>query len=460
MLGLVAKRGYSGFAQSGGFAEVASVWNKASRTPALRSVGRWDTSSDGEIASHLVGVSRVTPWWDVVQKECPLVVSPVAEDSICQVRKHLVRLLALNPGCLPEESLDSLLKLAESLASQAQQSEHAYLVSQEEIGWVHQASSSGDPTWSSVARALLPAFPSHAQNANVPTLSQDDVVQRFYERDPYPRWRDLQHWDVATLPAALVRAGTPGNRILIAGCGTGRWACNFAHCFPGVSVLAVDISQASLAFARGQKSKFALHNLEFEHADLRTWNRHGQFDFIECTGVLHHLPDPLTAWARLVSALKQDGAMLVALYSKMARWPFKEMRRSILPQVAPGMDVDAADLHELDDHTVRLFRQKLLAEIWNPDLIAVARCPDFHGLSRLRDCFFHPLEHEYTLLEVRAMLRDLQLELLGLHGHGFDHMFARRKRGRDPRDLEAWHELEQEMPGIFLGMYRMFVQKA
>ena len=45
----------------------------------------------------------------------------------------------------------------------------------------------------------------------------------------------------------------------------------------------------------------------------------GEFDFINCVGVLHHLPDPEVGLAALLPSLASDGAMAVLLYGKIGR---------------------------------------------------------------------------------------------------------------------------------------------
>src|SRR6202042_1096204 len=43
------------------------------------------------------------------------------------------------------------------------------------------------------------------------------------------------------------------------------------------------------------------------------------FDFIDTSGVLHHLADPWAGWRTLLSLLRPDGIMQVGLYSELAR---------------------------------------------------------------------------------------------------------------------------------------------
>lgn len=89
----------------------------------------------------------------------------------------------------------------------------------------------------------------------------------------------------------------------------------------------------------------------------------------------------------------------------------------------------------------------------------MALSPDAHSLSRLRDAFFHPVEHEYTLPEISEMLGRIGLRCTGLEADAeLRKMFAAAFEGRrDFSDLDAWHALEQRMPELFIGMYELFV---
>ncbi|CAK0902386.1 unnamed protein product [Prorocentrum cordatum] len=184
--------------------------------------------------------------------------------------------------------------------------------------------------------------------------------------------------------------GCAGGAVLVAGCGTGRWACHFAATFPRASVLGVDVSQPSLDFARERAEHFGLRNARFERADLRSeWAPHeeGQFGLIECGGVLHHLADPEAAWARLVPLLAPGGVMLVSLYSRAARRPLKALRADVLLEIFPASRNEVAGpAGEIDDDALRSFRQGLLARTWatSPDLHALALSPDLHSLARQR----------------------------------------------------------------------------
>eukprot|EP00927_Polykrikos_kofoidii_P073074 TRINITY_DN69148_c0_g1_i1.p1 TRINITY_DN69148_c0_g1~~TRINITY_DN69148_c0_g1_i1.p1 ORF type:complete len:511 (+),score=55.93 TRINITY_DN69148_c0_g1_i1:95-1627(+) len=440
-----------------GFEHINSIWRESLQNEHLRTIGQWSCMHDDEITINLVGVAALDRWWAAVGNACPLIVSPVAERTICEVRKHLTRLLVERPETLHAGHSTSLLVVARALAAQAQQSEFAFMVSKDEMKMALRLREKIDRnvlegTLREIADSMLHAFPPQR-----PAVFSEHkgAVHAFYERYPIPLWVHLTPWSPKEqLPTALRAAGRPGSKALVAGCGTGRWACHFASCFPQTSVLAVDISNTSVEYARSRKREHGLENLEFRQVDLREpWTLEScDFDFIECGGVLHHLEDPQAAWAQLVALLRPDGVMNVSLYSRAARRQLKELRRSILGREISGTD-------HLSDEALRCFRHDLIARTWATDYFNLARSPDLHSLSRLRDAFFHPLEHEYDLLEVKQMLTSLGLEFATFADAESLNVFRSCCPRGDISDLRHWHALEQHSPELFISMYDFFVRR-
>jgi len=329
------------------------------------------------------------------------------------------------------------------------------------LAWAQHLPQEESAQWSTIGEALLRAFPArhtHSVGGN----PDGGIVEAFYDQHVYPQWHDLSPWTSQDNLGDMIRtAGQPGKRVLIAGCGTGRWACHFAASFPGAEVLALDVSRKAVAYAREQKMLNQVNNLELQHEDLRSFSPGKTFDFIECGGVLHHLEDPEAAWAHLASMLRPGGVMLVSLYSRAARKPLKQLRSSILPchVPQPGRLRNQYSMQGIDDGILRDFRQELLQRTWTDErLCHFARSPDFHSLARLHDAFFHPLEVEYDLLELDEMLSKLGLKCLGMDVEPeMLELFRNAMPNRDPKDLYAWHELENRVPELFIGMYQVFV---
>jgi SAM-dependent methyltransferase len=156
------------------------------------------------------------------------------------------------------------------------------------------------------------------------------AVRSQYEANPYPRWLRIErtsrsrrsrascaasfpHADLAGLPDAPAR-------ILVAGCGTGRHPIGTARRFPESSILAVDLSLTSLAYAVRKTRELGIRNIDYRQADLLLLGALPErFDVVDCTGCCIHLEDPVAGWRVLCSLLRPGGVMRVGLYSELAR---------------------------------------------------------------------------------------------------------------------------------------------
>jgi SAM-dependent methyltransferase len=104
----------------------------------------------------------------------------------------------------------------------------------------------------------------------------------------------------------LERAGVePGARTLEAGCGNGSMSAWLAaQVAPSGRAVAVDLD-LSLADA-------AVPALELRQADIMAGPvPPGGFDVVTCRAVLHHLADPVTAAANLVTSARPGGVMVL-----------------------------------------------------------------------------------------------------------------------------------------------------
>ncbi len=134
-------------------------------------------------------------------------------------------------------------------------------------------------------------------------------------------------------------------RVLVAGGGTGDATIFLAHQLqdePNAQVVHLDLSRASIQVAQKRAKVRGLTNIEWVHAsllDLPTMDL-APFDYINCTGVLHHLADPDEGLLALKSVLKPDGAMGIMLYATHGRagiYHMQEMLR-ILNQNERSME--------------------------------------------------------------------------------------------------------------------------
>lgn len=103
-----------------------------------------------------------------------------------------------------------------------------------------------------------------------------------------------------------------GSAVLEAGCGTGAQTVALARRSTGARIVAVDVSEASLAEARARASTVGISNIEFRQADLSALPfAPASFDHIFLCFVLEHLPDPAATLAGLRPLLRPGGTITV-----------------------------------------------------------------------------------------------------------------------------------------------------
>ncbi len=179
-----------------------------------------------------------------------------------------------------------------------------------------------------------------------------DAVRAQYEALPYPP-RDPRD------EAIRLITGTPSHileinhylfagrlnfsrplRALVAGGGTGDACIMLAQQMadrrcPG-EVIYLDLSTASRTICEGRAKARGLRNIQFltgSLLDLPGMNI-GQFDYIDCTGVLHHLPDPTAGLKALASVLQPEGGIGVMLYGEYGRsgvYPLQQLLQTLAP---------------------------------------------------------------------------------------------------------------------------------
>lgn len=281
-------------------------------------------------------------------------------------------------------------------------------------------------------------------------------VQAQYEENPYPRWVGAGILPMSHLLYAH-HSHQVQKDILIAGCGTGQQVTHARSRSPKARITAIDLSTASLAYAQFKIKELGYQNIDFYHCDIldlkalsQNINRRS-FDYIECTGVLHHMKDPMAGWRVLTDLLKPGGKMKIGLYSQSAR-----------DHIVSGRDFISEKQYSDTPDDIRACRQDILNADPNSNIYRLVKSPDFYSLSTCRDLIFHVQEHRFTLPMIKAALRDLGLEFV--HFSFIDDSIKNDFRtmhgdDADRRDLDLWDAFEDKHPETFVGMYQFFVKK-
>ena len=200
-------------------------------------------------------------------------------------------------------------------------------------------------------------------------------------------------------------------RALIAGGGTGDACIMLAQQMadrrcPG-EVVYLDISTASRQICEARAKARGLRNINFVTASLLDLPSMpiGQFDYIDCTGVLHHLPDPAAGMRALASVLAPEGGMGVMLYGEYGRsgvYPLQEMLRTLAP-LTMAIEDRLAMAKRLIRFlpTTNLFRR-------NPYLNDHVTGGD----SGLYDLLLHSCDRAFTVPDIGSMADDAGLRVV------------------------------------------------
>src|SRR5712691_1393684 len=211
-----------------------------------------------------------------------------------------------------------------------------------------------------------------------------------------------------------------GKKVLDAGCGNGRFA-HYAAKY-GAEVWAIDLGPAVEVARRNTEQA---GRVQVVQADLhRPPFALESFDFIYSIGVLHHLPDPETAFQQLLRYLKPGGEIQIYLYWKPEGQPIK---RALLAMVAAARKITTRLPHGINYLLAfpaavaafgffvwpyRLLRRvpglKVLAE--KLPMKQYANFPFRVCVNDQLDRFSAPIENRYTRKEVENWLRRGKLE--------------------------------------------------
>jgi len=209
-----------------------------------------------------------------------------------------------------------------------------------------------------------------------------------------------------------------GARILVAGGGTGDSTIFFAEQLRDTDseIVYLDFSKASMDVARQRAAIRGLDNITWIQDSLLDISplKLGMFDHISCTGVLHHLENPLEGLAALKSVLDDEGSitlMVYALYGRTAVYQVQELMK-LITQNEPDMQVKVHDTRKVLD--------ALPTGHWyhwsNPDDMIM---PDIE----LYDRFLHSQDRAYTIPQLHDFVESAGLKV--------SHLFDQREMTGD-----------------------------
>jgi SAM-dependent methyltransferase len=245
------------------------------------------------------------------------------------------------------------------------------------------------------------------------------AVAKLYDTYPFPpeplldepppgynwRWNWLAAYSVCTGR----KPDRQAIRILDAGCGTGVGTEYLVHLNPQAQVVGIDLSAGALAVAQERCQKSGADRVEFHHLSLYDAGQvPGQFDLINCVGVLHHLPDPIRGIQTLAAKLAPGGLMHIFVYGELGRWEILLMQEAIAllqgdrrGDYTDGVTIGRQIFASLPDTNRLLVRER---ERWS---LENQRDENF------ADMYVHPQEIDYTIPTLFELIDASGLEFLG-----------------------------------------------
>ena len=204
-------------------------------------------------------------------------------------------------------------------------------------------------------------------------------------------------------------------RILDAGCGSGVGTEYLVHLNPQAQVVGIDLSAGTLEVAKKRCQSSGADRVEFHHLSIYDVDKiPGEFELINCVGVLHHLPDPIRGIEALAKKLAPGGLMHIFVYGELGRWEIQLMQKAIAllqgnkrGDYRDGVQVGRQIFASLPENNRIVKREK---ERW-----AMENQRD----ECFADMYVHPQETDYNIDTLFALIEASGLDFVGFSNPSF-----------------------------------------
>jgi SAM-dependent methyltransferase len=244
--------------------------------------------------------------------------------------------------------------------------------------------------------------------------SIDRINAEFYSRFPFP-WK----------PASVERTSDPdfarimlnqnlgdwthqfiprNPDIWVAGCGANQAAITALH-FPQARVRGSDLSVSSLQISAASAQDFGCTNLELKNESINDVGYSKAFDYIMCTGVIHHNANPEATLRKLAAALKPSGVLELMVYNRYHRILTSAFQKAVRllaeTESQPNFQKEFSVTRQMIDHYQA---DGLMGQFVN----GFKKSPDVE----IADALIQPVENSYTVEVLEEMAHRCGLEFL------------------------------------------------
>ena len=260
------------------------------------------------------------------------------------------------------------------------------------------------------------------------------AVREQYEEFPYPE-RDPANEKKRILLPYLSRIDAVNHhcfkgrqdfrnfRVLVAGGGTGDNLIAWSEQLRGKensSVVYIDMSEVSAAIAKKRADIRKLDNITWiNDSILNIPDLHlGEFDFVECNGVLHHLEDPDIGLKALASVLKPGGGMNLMVYAPYGRTGIYHVQN--LMRLVNSNVENARRKIKNTKETLKALPQY---HWFNASkLLGLVSYSDAENDAGIYDLFLHSQDRAFTILEVHEWLERCGLKMASEPGYCYNQL--------------------------------------
>ncbi|BAZ05879.1 class I SAM-dependent methyltransferase [Calothrix sp. NIES-3974] len=271
------------------------------------------------------------------------------------------------------------------------------------------------------------------------------AVAKLYDTYPFPpeplldepppgyNWR--WNWLAAYNFCAGRKPERENIRILDAGCGSGVGTEYLVHLNPHAQVVGIDISAGTLEVARERCRRSGADRVEFQQLSLFDVEQlPGEFDLINCVGVLHHTDDPVRGIQALGRKLAPGGIFHIFVYGELGRWEVRLMQKAIAllqgdqrGDYRDGVEIGRKIFASLPENNRIRKRDQ---ERWSLEN---------HRDENFADMYVHPQEIDYNIDTLFELIDASGLEFVGFSNPGFWNL--ERLIGKYPELMERSQNL-------------------
>jgi len=249
--------------------------------------------------------------------------------------------------------------------------------------------------------------------------SVDKINAIFYGRFQYP-WvsssfdcltdpdfetdmlnQTLGSWELSAIPRQPM--------IWVAGCGTNQ-AVFTALRFPGASVVGSDLSVESLETCAAHAAQLGISNLTLKQESINEVSYREEFDYVICTGVIHHNADIQACLKRLRHALKPAGILELMVYNHYHRIQAIACQEALKAFVKDNTE-DDYELHldaRMQIVKTLIHGTQMESVVMQHFLAGFKDVPE----TALADTLLQPVEHAFTISSLRTLTAGCGLEFV------------------------------------------------